>query len=89
MPLGKKKAPVLETQNEKPRERNSLGFSIPFLYGGLNHRLVTDYLSPSNHFDDVVAGYTSRDSDNKRKALVPYWRHPLSLPGIGAVTLTL
>jgi hypothetical protein len=30
MPLGKKKAPVLETQNEKPRERNSLGFSIPF-----------------------------------------------------------
>ena len=49
MPLGKKKAPVLETQNEKPRDRNSLGFSIPFLYGGLNHRLVTDYLSLSNH----------------------------------------
>lgn len=25
------------------------GFSIPFLCGGLNHRLVTDYSSPSSH----------------------------------------
>lgn len=25
------------------------GFSIPFLHGGLNHRLVTDYSSLSNH----------------------------------------
>ena len=38
-----------ETANENPKDRNSLGFSIPFFYGGLIHRLVTDYLSPSNH----------------------------------------
>ena len=52
MPLGKKKAPVLETQNEKPRDRNSLGFSIPFLYGGLNHRLVTDYRLPKEQYEE-------------------------------------
>ena len=26
-----------------------MGFSMPFWYGGLNHRLVTDYLFLSNH----------------------------------------
>ena len=32
-----------------------------------DHRLVTDYLSPSNQFVDAVANYTSRNGDNKRK----------------------
>ena len=35
--------------NENPKESHSLGFSMPFWYGGLNHRLVTDYLFLSNH----------------------------------------
>ena len=35
--------------NENPKESHSLGFSMPFGYGGLNHRLVTDYLFLSNH----------------------------------------
>ena len=35
--------------NENPKESHSLGFSMPFWYGGLNHRLVTDYLLLSNH----------------------------------------
>ena len=37
-------------------------------------------------FDDVVAGYTSRNSDDKRQQLFRKM-HPLSVPGIGAVTL--
>ena len=36
---GTQKSPVLE----------HWGFSIPFGQGGLNLRLTTDYLSPSNH----------------------------------------
>ena len=35
--------------NENPRESRSLGFSIPLWYGGLFHRLITDYLFLSNH----------------------------------------
>ena len=36
------------TTTEEPRVA-ALGSSIPFWYGGLCHRLVTNYLSPSNH----------------------------------------
>lgn len=36
------------TTNENPGAATP-GFSIPFWYGGLDHRPVTDYLSPSNH----------------------------------------
>ena len=35
--------------NENPRESRSLGFFIPLWYGGLFHRLITDYLFLSNH----------------------------------------
>ena len=34
--------------SENPRVA-ALGFSIPFWYGGLDHRLVTGYRSLSNH----------------------------------------
>ena len=49
MPIGKKtKCFLAKQQNENPRMRVR-GFSIPFNSGGLNHRLVTGYLSLSNH----------------------------------------
>ena len=39
----------IQVPNKNPSDRHSEGFSIPFFYGGLFHRLVTDYLSPSSH----------------------------------------
>ena len=77
-----------ETANEKPRESHSLGFSIPFLYGGLNHRLVTGYLSPSNHLQmrwQTTPAMTVAIKDkmfSKAKHLLPVTR-------LEAVTLTL
>ena len=33
----------------KPGGGHTSGFSVLFGHGGLNHRLITDYLSQSNH----------------------------------------
>ena len=41
-------SPNDSTTNENPRAA-TLGFSILFLMAEQIHRLVTDYLSPSNH----------------------------------------
>ena len=70
-----------ETANENPRMAVR-GFSIPFLYGGLDHRLVTGYLPPSNHLQmrwqttPAITVITKDKMYSKTKHLLP-------VPGIG------
>ena len=77
-----------ETANEKPRELRSLGFSIPFLYGGLNHRLVTGYLSPSNHLQMRWQTTPAMTVTTKDK-MFSIAKHLLPVTRLEAVTLLL
>ena len=49
MQSGKMLRVSMVTRKMKTPEVATPGFSIPFEYGGLDHRLVTDYLSLSSH----------------------------------------
>ena len=69
--------------NENPRESRSLGFSIPLWYGGLFHRLITDYLFLSQPFADEMANHTCHDRNNKRNNYIFQAMHLPSVPGIG------
>ena len=84
MPLGKKDISIHGDTKRKPLSLNHSGAF--FLFLAVRH-LQAGYrlLIAVQPFDDVVAGYTSRNSDNKRNKIF-HVRHPLSLPGIGAVT---
>ena len=42
------KVVLFRQQKRKPQGAQFLGVFYSVFYGGLNHRLVTDYLSPSN-----------------------------------------
>jgi len=77
---------MLDTKAKAPEWSRLRGF-LPFL--AVRH-LQAGYrlFAAVQPFDDVVANYTSRNSDNKRNKIF-HVRHPLSLPGIGAVTLIL
>ena len=69
--------------NENPRVCETLGFSIPiFQREGLNPQAGYRLIVAIQPFDDVVAGYTSRDSDKNEtntsntgtSFLLPDWR---------------
>lgn len=79
MPIGKKtKCFLAKQQNENPRMRVR-GFSIPFNSGGLNHRLVTGYLSLSNHLQ-MRWQTTPATTVTIKDKMYSITKHPLSLP---------
>ena len=84
MPIGKKtKCFLAKQQNENPRMRVR-GFSIPFNSGGLNHRLVTGYLSLSNHLQ-MRWQTTPATTVTIKDKMYSITKHPLSLPVTGTV----
>ena len=87
MPLGKKDISIHGDTNRKPPSLNHSGAF--FLFLAVRH-LQAGYrlLIAIQPFDDVVAGYTSRNSDNKRYQIIQ-GNTPPFLTGIGAVTLAL
>ena len=74
---------MLDTKAKAPEWSRLRGF-LPFL--AVRH-LQAGYrlLIAVQPFDDVVAGYTSRNSDNKRYQIIQ-GNTPPFLTGIGAVT---
>ena len=63
MPVGKRNKAFLR-EREKPQSRNLWGFSIPiFLREGLTPQAGYRLFIAVQPFDDVVAGYTSRNGD--------------------------
>ena len=85
MPVGKRNK-IFHQERKKPQSGNLWGFSSPNLKReGLTPQAGYRLFVTIQPFDDVVAGYTSRDSDNKRNKTIQK-EHPLSLPVQGAVT---
>lgn len=70
-------------EHEKPQRLRLWGFSIPnFQWEGLSPQAGYQLLVAVQPFDDVVAGYTSRNGNNKRnKSFHP--KRLLSVPSIG------
>ena len=66
MPVGKRNKAFLR-ECENPQSCDLWGFSIPkFLREDLSPQAGYRLLIAIQPFDDVVASYTRRDSDNKR-----------------------
>ena len=84
MPIGKKISVSMVIQKRKPLSLDHSGAF--FLFLTVRH-LQAGYrlLIAVQPFDDVVAGYTSRNSDNKRYQIIQ-GNTPPFLTGIGAVT---
>ena len=84
MPLGKKDISIHGDTKRKPLSLNHSGAF--FLFLTVRH-LQAGYrlLIAVQPFDDVVAGYTSRTGDKKRKYQIQK-THLLPLPGIGRTT---
>lgn len=84
MPLGKKDISIHGDTKRKPLSLNHSGAF--FLFLAVRH-LQAGYrlLIAVQPFDDVVAGYTSRTGDKKRKYQIQK-THLLPLPGIGWTT---
>ena len=79
MPVGKRNK-AFHQERKKPQSGNLWGFSSPNLKReGLTPQAGYRLFVTIQPFDDVVAGYTSRDSDNKRNKAIQK-EHPLSLP---------
>lgn len=77
MPVGKKEIKGLQKSTKKPTRCELVGFSIPFLKGGLSLRLVAIYslsvqpfADKSNKFScysaDKIGDYTCRNRKRKR-----------------------
>ena len=70
MPIGKRNK-CSTWAHENPRAA-TLGFSIPNFREGLDPQAGYRSVIAVQPFDDVVAGYTSRNSDQKRNKFIHY-----------------
>ena len=85
MPLGKESIRFKGQKRMNPSVPRILRGSSYFLWWIINHQASVALLVSIEPFDDVVAGYTSRTGDKKRKYQIQK-THLLPLPGIGWTT---
>ena len=76
---------MVQTTSESPRNGSSGGFLFRFWIWWLKPQAGYRLFVTIQPFDDVVAGYTSRTGDKKRKYQIQK-THLLPLPGIGWTT---